>query len=235
MYCSRCGVEVDPDVENCPLCDAPIQKLPMDDGSPWPGEEAPLPSAPPMSSDERKALARTLTTLGFLIPASIVLTVDWFVSRSLSWSLFVLVSLGAAWMWALIPLIFNRKPYLLIASITIVAMGAQAAIGLLSADAGWILPIGIPILLIAGLLTSGVTALTIRAGKIGGNLAGWILQAIVVLSGVTDILINSWMGGSMRPGWSIVVASTLLPISVMLLYLHHRPSRRQRLRQYFHV
>lgn len=207
----------------------------MDDGSPWPSEEAPVTSPPPMSPDERKALSRTITTLGFLIPVSIVLTVDWFISRSLSWSLFVLVSLGAAWLWALIPLIFNRRPYLLIASIILIALALQAALGLLAGDTSWLLPIGIPIVVSAGLLSTGVTRLTRSSRRIGGNLAGWILLAIAVLSVATDILVSLWMNGSWRPGWSIIVASTLLPIAVLLLFLHYRPSRQKRLRRYFHV
>ncbi len=235
MFCSRCGVEVDPAVEKCPLCEAPIQKLPMDDGSPWPKEEAPAATAPPMSADERKALARTLTTLGFLIPASIVLTVDWFINRNLSWSLFALVSLGAAWMWSLLPLIFNRKPYQLIISITIVALGALSAIGVLTGNTGWIFTIAVPIVLCAGALASGVTKLVKRTRSVGGNMAAWILQAVAILAVCADILINSRLKESFRPGWSIIAASTLLPISILLLYLHYRPSKQRKLRRYFHV
>jgi len=235
MFCSRCGVEVDAALDKCPLCEAPLQKLPGDDNSPWPMEEAPAPTAPPMSSDERKALARTLTTLGFLIPASIVLTVDWFINRSLSWSLFVLVSLGAAWMWSLVPLIFNRRPYLLIVSITAIALAALTAIGMLSEETWWIVPIGIPLLVCAGLLTAGITFLAKSAEKRGGNLAAWILQGISILTVCADILISLQLKGSFRPGWSIIAASTLLPISILLLYLHYQPSQQQKIRRYFHV
>ena len=235
MFCSRCGVEVGEGVERCPLCEAPIQKLPADDGSPWPKDVAPSPSAPPMSPDERKALARTLTTLGFLIPAAIVLTVDWFINRSLSWSFFVLVPLGAAWMCSLISLVFSRKPYLLISSITFTAIAAMSVMGYLSGNTGWILPIGIPVVITAGILGVAVTALTRSAEKVGGNLAAWILQALAVLCVVSDILISSRVNGTFRPGWSIVAASTLLPVSILLLYLHYRPSKQQKLRRYFHV
>ena len=234
-FCSRCGVEVDSAVEKCPLCEAPIQKIPLEGGSPWPSEEAPPPSLPPMSSDERKALSRTITTLGFLIPASIVLTVDWFVTRSLSWSFYVLASLGAAWLWALIPLIFNRKPFILISSIAIVSVAALVVLAWLAGDVSWVLPIGIPIVASAGLLSAGVTSLARSSGRIGGNLAGWILLALAILSMATDILVSSWLTGLWRPGWSIIVASTLVPISVLLLYLHYRPSHQSRLRRYFHV
>lgn len=235
MFCSRCGVEVDPAVEICPLCEAPIQKLPMDDGSPWPKEEAPAASAPPMSADERKALAKTLTTLGFLIPASIVLTVDWFINRSLSWSLFALVSLGAAWIWSLLPLFLNRKPYQLILAITVVAIAALATIDILAGDKGWLLSIAIPIVIFTGILGVGVTMLARRTRRVGGNLAAWILQAVAVLTVCADILINSQFKDSLRPGWSIIAASTLLPISILLLYLHYRPSKQRKIRRYFHV
>jgi hypothetical protein len=207
----------------------------MNDDSPWPKEEAPHPVSPPMSSDERKALAGTLTTLGFLIPVSIVLTVDWFINKNLSWSFYVVMSLGTAWIWALIPLFLNRKPYLLIAALAATAMAAAFGIGLLSGNTGWLLPIALPIIITVGLLSSGVTALTKSTGRTGGNLAAWILQALAVLSIITDILLNSWMNRSMKPGWSIITVSTLIPISILLLYLHYRPTKQRKLRRYFHV
>ena len=234
-YCSRCGVEVDSQVERCPLCDAPIQKLPPDDGSPWPAEEAPAPTAPSMSTDERIALAKTITTLGFLIPAMVVITVDWFVSRGLGWSLLVLVSLGAAWMWAILPLILSRRPYALIASLTAVAVVLEWALGLLMGRIGWILTVGMPIVLTAGALAAVVTLLGKRARRVGSNLAGWIIISAAILTVLTDILVTARIRGMWRPGWSIIVASTMTPIAAMLLYLHYRPSRQTRLRRYFHV
>ncbi|MCD6343114.1 MAG: hypothetical protein J7L76_04960, partial [Spirochaetaceae bacterium] len=69
----------------------------------------------------------------------------------------------------------------------------------------------------------------------GGNMTAWILQAVAILAVCADILINSQLKESLRPGWSIIAASTLLPISILLLYLHYRPSKQRKLRRYFHV
>ena len=234
-YCSRCGVEVDAQIKTCPLCAAPIQRLPMDDGSPWPVDEAPVPVPPPMNTDERKGLARTITTLGFLIPVSVVLTVDWFVTRSLDWSLYALSGLGAAWLWAIFPLALNRRPYALILAETAVGAALEIAIGVLAGKTGWLMPIGIPIIAAAGFLTAGVTTMARRSPALGGNLAGWILLAIAILALATDMLVEAWLGGTWRPGWSIIAASTTVPIAVLLLYLHYRPSKRTRLRRYFHL
>ena len=227
-------MEVDPTAAVCPLCDAPIQRLPKDDGSPWPEDESPAPPPAPLNSAERMALARTITTLGFLIPVLIVLTVDWFVSRKLGWSLYVLASLGAAWLWAIIPLIFNKKTFLLIFAETAVALVLETAVALLAGDTVWLLPIGIPIVSLAGLLTAGVVTAARRFHRLGGNLAGLILIAVTALSVATDILVNSWLGGALKPGWSIIVAATTVPIAILLLYLHNRPSKQTRLRRYFH-
>ena len=234
-YCSRCGVEVDRIVDRCPLCEAPIQKLPADDGSPWPAEEAPAPASPPRSTDEKIALAKTITTLGFLIPVSIVLTVDWFVSRRLSWSLYVLASLGAAWLWALLPFVLSRSAHGLIWAVTGVAVALEWALGLLAGDIGWILTVGMPIVVGAGGLAALVTLLARCTRKAGTALAGWILIALGILSVATDVLVNAHFAGSWRPGWSLIVAAALAPVAAMLLYLHFRPSRQSRLRRYFHV
>lgn len=234
-YCSRCGVEVDDNVARCPLCGAPIQKFGREEGFPWPSEEAPLPPTRPLSSDERIALAKTITTLGFLIPASVVLTVDWFFSRDLDWSLYTLISLGAAWMWAIIPLMFARLPYLIIGLATFVAVALEWGIGLMSGRIAWILTMGMPIVILAGGLAALVTLMGRTAKEVGSNLAGWILIAAAIQSIGIDIFTRYGMSGSWTPGWSIIVASTLIPIAAMLLYIHYRPSRRSRLRRYFHV
>ena len=234
-YCSRCGVEVDSKVARCPLCEAPIQKLPEENGSPWPSMEAPAPAAAPRSPAERMVLARTITTLGFLIPAFIVATVDLFVSRSLGWSLYVLTALGAAWLWAILPLIFVRRPYLLIGSIMLVGYALEWGVGLLAGDVSWVLPIGMPILSI----TAGSAALVVMSArhskKVGSNLAGWISMAVGINAITTDILVNAWTGGSWRPGWSLIVIGAVFPVAVLLLYIHYRPSQRTRMRRYFHV
>lgn len=234
-YCSRCGVEVDIEVDACPLCEAPIQKLPADGGSPWPSEEAPAPVAPPRSAEERMALARTITTMGFLIPVFIVTTVDLFVSRGLGWSLFVLISLGAAWMWAILPLILTNRSYSLVAAITLVGIALEWGVGLLAGDISWILPLGMPILILAGCLTDLVILLSRRSRKVGSNLPGWILIAIGILAVVTDILVGAWLKGVWQPGWSLIVTGTVFPIAALLLYIHYRPSQRTRIRRYFHV
>jgi hypothetical protein len=92
-------------------------------------------------------LSKTITTLGFLIPASVVLTVDWFISKELDWSLYTLISLGAAWMWAIIPLMFPRLPYLIIGLATLVAVALEWGIGLVSGSIIWILKMGMPIVI----------------------------------------------------------------------------------------
>jgi hypothetical protein len=188
-----------------------------------------------MSRDERKALARTITTLGFLIPASVVLTLDWFLGREISWSPIVLVSMAAAWLCALVSLNFGRRPYRLILSVTLIAAGTQTLLGMLTGDMTWLLPVGIPVAASAGLLAAGVVVLARRAAKIGGNLAGWVLFAMSILSVIIDVLVSARLNGNWRPAWSIIVVSTLIPVAVLLLYLHYRPTGQRRLRRYFHV
>ncbi len=234
-YCSQCGVEVDQQVVQCPLCDAPIQQLPMSGHSPWPRKEAPAPQAPPRSRAERMELAQTITTLGFLIPASIVMAVDWFVSAKLTWSLFPLVSLGGAWLWALLPLIFTRRPYLLITSVTSTAVALEWALGLLAGEASLILNALMPVTLAAGAFAALILLLARKARRLGGNLAGWILIALTILLVSTEILLNHQISGNWQPGWSLIAAAATLPVSILLLYLHARLSVQSRMRQYFHV
>lgn len=234
-YCSRCGVEVHEAVNHCPLCEAPIQKLPMKNGLYWPAEEAGPPPIPPMSPDERIALTRIITTLGFLIPVSIVLTVDWFINRQLGWSLYAVLSLGAVWLWAILPLAIQRRPYLLTLSCSLVGIALLSGIALLTGNFSWLPGLGIPILAGAGGLVMAVVGITRHTQRRGSNVAAWILFALVIFSFGTDLLVSLYQSGQAKPGWSIIVAATLIPISLLLIYIHYRPSRQTRIRRYFHV
>jgi hypothetical protein len=124
---------------------------------------------------------------------------------------------------------------MLILSVTLIAAGTQALLGMLAGETAWLLPVGIPVAAGAGLLAAGVIMMARKAGRIGGNLAGWILFALSILSTIIDILVSAWLYGNWRPAWSIIVASTLVPIAILLLYLHYRPTGQKRLRRYFHV
>lgn len=234
-YCSRCGVEVDETVPQCPLCEAPIQQIPMKSAGPWPREEAPYPPAAPMSPEEKRALGRSMTTFGFLIPLLIVLAVDWFFTRNLSWSLIVGTALGAAWLWSIIPLYLGRRPYALIVVCSVVAMGLLGAISGLTGRREIFFPLGLVLAAAVTMATAAVTAATRTSKKRGGNVAAFILVAAGWVSVVTDLSVHLNFSGQWKIGWSLIVLATTLPVAALVLYLHYRPNRRSRIRRYFHI
>ena len=146
-YCSQCGVEVDDNVEKCPLCQTPIQKILPEGGpvGPYPEKPAGSPPVPPLTIKEKMAIARTITTMGILIPLLFVTAVDYFINRRVTWSLYVTASLTAAWFAALVSLFSWKRPYSLNGLLHLDVLVFLYALGHLAGEGRWFFPVGLPI------------------------------------------------------------------------------------------
>jgi hypothetical protein len=239
-YCSECGVEVDAAVDTCPLCKAPI-------GRKSGGEEAPAPhGAYPdkiidpedryhLTATERRRIAVELLSLAFGLAGAVVLLVDLVVNQRLGWSLYVLVSLGFAWLVSTMPLILHGKPWLVFA---VLAPALPLFLFLIDVfdgrGIGWFLPYGLPI---AGASMGTIAAVGAMIGasrRKGLNVLATIFLGVaffvLVLEGILDL--NS---GGLSPYWSAIAALALAPTSVLLFFLHGRVLRGADLRKVFRL
>jgi phosphatidylserine synthase len=62
--------------------------------------------------------------------------------------------------------------------------------------------------------------------------------AFLVLSGfciVSEVFIDKYVSGKVDIRWSAIVAVSILPIALVLLFVHYRMKKGKRLDSYFHV
>lgn len=236
-YCSRCGVEVDKNENNCPLCQATIQKV-FEDKEPhkrYPPERVPRRTAPPLTRQDRIQLAKTVSTLGFLIPILIVISVDYFINSKISWSVYAMAGLTTTWLVTLMPLIFPRRPYITSGLIHLVIIFLVLFLNITIKNQNWIFPIAVPVILLSCSLVFLLQFSSIRLRPKGPVLAAFILFAISLLCLGIDITINEYLISKLRMGWSLIVCSVNVPVGLMLIYLQSRLSRNTMLRRFFHL
>ncbi len=236
-YCPNCGVEVDDETERCPLCDTPVPSvgstLKADDE--YPRYEHDLKyTRRPFTLKERHVML-WLVSLVLLIPFMIVLVVDIFLNSAVTWSVFPIIGLGGIWLFTAIAL-FQRSFWRLFLSffilIVLLSLLISFIAGAMPTFFKWNLPV-----IVAVVVPALVCAIYSRKTRNrGSNIAGSILWGIAAFCIALDGIIGLNTGReAFLHGWSLIVASALLPLGALMMYLHYRFGQTFSLKRYFHV
>jgi hypothetical protein len=233
-YCSQCGVELDEIVSNCPLCQTPVQKIHDLPKTPYPEKAARPVGLPPLSPGEKMGIARTITTIGFLIPLLFITAIDYFVNKAITWSAIADLSLVGIWLITITCLFSWKNPYLLSSIIHLIIMLFLFLLTLLIGGSSWMIITGIPITLWSWIIILLTLYVIRRLSRNGAYVAGVILLAIGFLCAAIDLTLEVQLGEGFKPGWSLIVLSVMFPTAVLLFYLQSARFRHSTLRRFFH-
>lgn len=232
-YCTNCGVELDREMHYCPLCGKAANQENA-------GEN--ITPADVYPSDilllNRKESRRNLWELSAIICFSgiaVCAIVDLVMSKSLTWSLFVISSLLASWISFSLILLAFKKYFIIIPGLLITILGMLLAFDLIVKPLTWFFVLGLP-LTISVFIFISIVVLFWRVAKFRGfNLLAF---AFLILSGfciVTEVFTDKFIFGIVNIRWSAIVAVSLLPISLILLFVHYRMKKGNRLDSFFHI
>ncbi len=235
-YCSRCGVEVHPEADSCPLCHAAIQKFFEE---PSPGRSFPPDQLPPsvpskMTPREKRRLITLLLGFGHLIPLAVCLAVDLVLNRRITWAVYSSISLVGTYLT--INLALRRRGHPLIWCIALVVMGSFWGAYQLGAASLGFLRLGFVISLALALCSSGVFESARRAGVRGANIPGFILFGLGFFCLLVDLILVYFFPDWRRLSWSLVVVAITFPTGFLLLTIHYFGRREgSKLRRFFHI
>ena len=106
---------------------------------------------------------------------------------------------------------------------------------LFSPPVNWFYGIAIPLTIALFVSVTIVSLLWKVAHFRGFNI---LAIAFLVLSGfciVSEVFIDKYISGKVDIRWSAIVAVSILPIALVLLFVHYRMKKGKRLDSYFHV
>jgi len=232
-YCTNCGVELDEVLSSCPLCGFTIGNANIaetrDQSEYYPSDIILL---------HKRETRRHIWELSGIISFSgiaVCTIVDLVIHKSLSWSLFADTSILASWICITLILLAFEKYFIIIPGLLITILTMLFLFDLFSPPVNWFYGIGLPVTLALFVAISIIILLWKVAHFRGFNI---LAIAFLVLSGfciVSEVFIDKYLSNVVDIRWSAIVAVSILPIALVLLFVHYRMKKGKRLDSYFHV
>lgn len=235
MHCKNCGVELEDNMLNCPLCGAPVND---NSGSKVPGSnfiaEQPLFGQAKMSRPQKKFTWEIVSVI-LLSGAIASFIVDFFINKGVTWSeytvaigltIFSYVSLFAFWEQRTIVEIIGG---FIISSFFLILLDA------LTKGISWSVQLAIPLLFTANFILIILIVIIRRSKFKGVNLIAFSFIAAAMLCICTDAVLSYFKNHFFRLRWSIIVSACVIPVSVVLFFVHYRLKKGRNLKRAFHI
>lgn len=232
-YCTNCGVELDKDLKSCPLCGFTpgnsLQTETIATSESYPSEIILL-----YKKESRKHIWELSGIISFSAIA-VCTIVDFVIHKSLTWSLYADTSILGSWIILTFILLAFRKYFLIVPGLLLTILAAQFMFDLFIPPFGWFYRIGLPVTVTFFICCSVIILLWKVAHFKGFNILAF---AFLVLSGfciVCEVFIDKFVSDKVDIRWSAIVAVSILPLALILLFVHYRMKKGKRLDSYFHV
>lgn len=242
-YCTNCGVELDPSMDKCPLCQKPASEsnnnaaFHQTDTSIHPKNNNTVTSRdePFIETKQRQKLFWELTVLISLSVTIITLVIDLFTSHQLTWSKYPISISIALLIYSSFYCFLRHKPVIFTGGSFASISALLLLIDYIGEGNGWSLKLGIPLLVLLYLFGLYLFLLIKYLREKGINIiALLLLAACAVCLGVESIL-DYFSYGTIAMGWSIYVLVSTLPIVGILFFVHYRMKKGRELKRLFHL
>lgn len=214
-YCVNCGVELDPSLKECPLCNTPVI-------NPNNADLSVSAASYPDSKGQVEVVKRK--DLGILLSVVLSATsitcllLNLLVFKNSLWSFMVIGICICLFFFAFPAVIYTKSPIYL----SLLADGAAVGVYLylityLTSDSTWFWQLGLPIV---AMVTALIELFTLLARKFPFNILSgslYIFTEVPVLCIFLELLIRHFNNDSYRIIWSAVVLTVCLIIDITLV------------------
>jgi hypothetical protein len=234
VICKNCGVELEAGMENCPLCGQPANGATgtIRSSVSYPRQLTPQTSR--MTAPQKKF---TWEIISLVLLSAIVATfiIDFIINRKMTWSeypaaisliIFSYVSLLAFWQQRLL---LQLSVGFVLSSASIILIDA------VTAGVNWALALGLPILLAINLIVILLITIIRTAKYKGVNLLAWAFMGAGILCVCIEGILSYYRKGSINLMWSIIVGGSVVPVALVLVFVHFRLKRGRNLKRTFHI
>ena len=231
-YCVHCGVELDPSLKRCPLCNTPVldpNNIPyFEASSPYPTQKGKVEPV------RRKDAAIFVSVLLVTISLTCGLLNRLVFSRNL-WSLLVIGFCLVIWVIC-IPFIFYRKlsPFLSVLLDGLAVSFYLYLISRLTGSADWLFYLGLPIAALSTLLLELFMMLTIKVSCSFFPVTLYVFSLIPILCIGIELLCRNFLGSPMRITWSAIVLTVCVVFIIAIVTIILLPRVREEARRRLH-
>ncbi len=232
MYCVKCGVKLGDTEQHCPLCGTRAYHPDLERAA---GE----PLYSDVHGDEHhhfnSRAAHIIVTTAFVLPAILVLLINFHVNHTISWAGFVSGGLLLAYLIAVLPTWFKKpNPVIFVpcdfAAITLFLLYINVV-----TEGDWFLSFAFPIAAGLGLIVTVITALLYYIGKGKLFIFGGTFILLGILMPVFELLSKITFHLEQFIGWCIYPTVVLLCIGGMLIFLAINSHAREAMEKRFFI
>ncbi len=231
-YCVNCGVELEPSLKKCPLCNTPVI-------NPARLKEIAAPSPYPTQRGQvdmvkRKDLA-VLTSIVLTATSLSCLLLNIFVFTGSLWSLFIIGACLLLFVILIPVLIYTRLPIYISLLFDGITIGLYLyMITFNTRSAKWFTGLALPILALVFILVE-IFTLLLRSFPVSYlTTALYFFTETAVLCIALELLISHYLGNPLRLIWSSIVLTVCGVIDVMLITVLSRQRLRNAVRRRLH-
>lgn len=217
-YCVNCGVELAPSEKKCPLCSVRVVRV---EGM---AEEKHTPSLYPTDIPHMhmgfKELLPALAVL-LLIPIVICIICDMLITKTLTWSTYVISAMMLAYVYIFVPFILKKRKRIWYISLCTIA--TLLFLLFISEQqhtiTPWFLPLGLPICLSAGIMLLLVVLVFEKFKNKKLIKAATAFFAAGIFTVLINIFVNLFFKMNTVVTWSLYSLAPCVIIGVVLLML----------------
>ncbi len=239
--CNYCGVELDVDMNYCPLCghksNTPVIQASQVKSTRRVTEQ---PAAEVFDFDEltqaqKNKLVWEISTIVLVSGVVVSFVINLFVNGAITWSKYP-ISAGLFLFTLLSLFVFTlKKPILLVSGCFVSTSLLLLSIDLFNHSFSWGVELGIPMVFFSCFVGYILAALVKRSKQKGINIIAYALMAAGILCFFLEGIISRYSLDRFSFRWSIVVLISVVPVSGILAYIHFRLKRVTNLRKFFHI
>ncbi|NMC67472.1 MAG: hypothetical protein GYA61_04505 [Spirochaetales bacterium] len=249
-YCYNCGVKLDDLADTCPLCGAKIPikkdsinklgKEKLDENNIIKEDERfndkeivnlknnknisdfLYPAYESSSEKQRITSILEIISVSFIISILSIVLINFILEGKITWSKIPAFSIFFAWLIIASILVFNRKIFFSLLFIFLSIFGYLVSLDSLNKKIDWSINYALPILAFCVAVFTILFFISKKTKLKGLNLFAYYLLGGCLICFEIDIIININTMGHIFISWSKYVSFAVVPISLFLLYIHHR-------------
>ena len=237
--CNYCGVELDAEMNYCPLCgrksNAPVVTGRKGTNKEPKETRAEVYDFEELTQPQKRKLVWELIALVMVSGVVASFIIDLFINKQITWSKYT-ITIGLAFLINTSLIIFMQKRFFLLLSGCFISTSLLLVLlDLFNLNLDWGLSLGIPIIFFLYIVLFFLSILIRKSKQKGINIIAYSLIAAGILCLCIEGIISLHRYNLLKFQWSVPVLVSVLPVSAILLYIHYRLKRVTNLKKFFHI
>ena len=240
IICKNCGVELEPDMDVCPLCETPVNMdAPVKEGAKATNKNSSRKKAThfdkrDMSRPQRKAVWELVSIILILLIVATGL-INLIINKEISWSEYPIAVCLVIFSYVTSFAFLNKSRGVQLLCAFITASLFILGLDIITSGTSWALRLGIPLLFFSNIILTGLLSVFRISRQRGINLIAYSFLAAALLCVGVEAVIDMYIFNHIRMAWSLIVSACIIPVAAVLLFMHYRMKKGRDINKTFHI